>query len=54
MGVVSIQGPATGARERLVAFVAEMAAGMAHPRQRANALVYVRGSSTGVAARSRT
>jgi SRSO17 transposase len=43
MGVVAIQEPATGARERLVAFVAEMAEGMAHPRQRANALVYVRG-----------
>jgi hypothetical protein len=31
------------ARERLVAFVAEMAAGLAHVRQRENALVYVRG-----------
>jgi SRSO17 transposase len=30
-------------RERLVAFVAEMAAGLAHVRQRENALVYVRG-----------
>lgn len=35
--------PAVDARERLVAFVAEMAAGLAHVRQRENALVYVRG-----------
>jgi SRSO17 transposase len=34
---------AVEARERLVAFVAEMAAGLAHVRQRENALVYVRG-----------
>jgi SRSO17 transposase len=35
--------PAVEARERLVGFVAEMAAGLAHVRQRENALVYVRG-----------
>jgi SRSO17 transposase len=35
--------PAVEARERLVEFVAEMAAGLAHVRQRENALVYVRG-----------
>jgi SRSO17 transposase len=35
--------PATEARERLVDFVAEMASGLAHVRQRENALVYVRG-----------
>jgi SRSO17 transposase len=35
--------PAVESRERLVGFVAEMAAGLPHPRQRANALVYVRG-----------
>jgi SRSO17 transposase len=34
---------AVEARERLVEFVAEMAAGLAHVRQRENALVYVRG-----------
>jgi SRSO17 transposase len=35
--------PAVEARERLVDFVTEMAAGLAHVRQRENALVYVRG-----------
>jgi SRSO17 transposase len=35
--------PAVDARERLVGFVAEMAVGLAHVRQRENALVYVRG-----------
>ena len=35
--------PAVEARERLVEFVAEMAAGLAHVRRRENALVYVRG-----------
>jgi SRSO17 transposase len=35
--------PAVEARERLVEFVTEMAAGLAHVRQRENALVYVRG-----------
>jgi SRSO17 transposase len=35
--------PAVEARERLVEFVAEMAAGLPHVRQRENALVYVRG-----------
>ena len=35
--------PAVEARERLVEFVAEMAAGLPHVRQRENALIYVRG-----------
>src|SRR5688500_6670506 len=35
--------PAVEVRERLVEFVAEMAAGLSHVRQRENALVYVRG-----------
>jgi SRSO17 transposase len=35
--------PAVEARERLVEFVAEMAAGLGHVRRRENALVYVRG-----------
>src|SRR3954470_15178143 len=35
--------PAVEVRGRLVEFVAEMAAGLAHVRQRENALVYVRG-----------
>src|SRR5215212_9797744 len=35
--------PAVEVRERLVGFVAEMAAGLGHVRQRENALVYVRG-----------
>jgi|tagenome__1003787_1003787.scaffolds.fasta_scaffold20741015_1 SRSO17 transposase len=35
--------PAVQVRERLVEFVAEMAAGLGHVRQRENALVYVRG-----------
>src|SRR4051812_9386951 len=35
--------PAIEARERLVEFVAEMAARLPHVRQRENALVYVRG-----------
>jgi SRSO17 transposase len=35
--------PAVEPRERLVEFVAEMAAGLPHVRQRENALVYVRG-----------
>jgi SRSO17 transposase len=35
--------PATEARERLVAFVEEVVASLAHVRQRENALVYVRG-----------
>ena len=43
MAVMAISEPAEGARERLMAFVAEMAGGMTHVRQRANALVYVRG-----------
>jgi SRSO17 transposase len=40
---VAIEMPATEARERLVEFVAEMAAGLGHVRRRENALVYVRG-----------
>ncbi len=43
MQAVATKMPASEARERLVAFVAEIAAGMAHVRQRENALVYVRG-----------
>src|SRR5712692_11475730 len=38
-----LESPAVGARERLVAFVGEMAAGLALARQRENALLYVRG-----------
>jgi hypothetical protein len=43
--VVAIEAemPAVEAREGLVEFVAEMAARLAHVRQRENALVYVRG-----------
>ncbi len=41
--VMDREMPAVEARERLVEFVAEVAAGLAHPRQRENALVYVRG-----------
>ena len=37
------EASAAQARERLVAFAGEMAAGLAHPRQRENALIYVRG-----------
>jgi SRSO17 transposase len=40
---IDLEMPAVEARERLVEFVAEMAAGLAHVRQRENALVYVRG-----------
>ena len=43
MAVMAATEPAEGARERLAAFVGEVVAGMAHVRQRANALVYVRG-----------
>ena len=43
MAVVATAEPAEGARERLSAFVGEVVVGMAHVRQRANALVYVRG-----------
>ena len=43
MAAVATTEPAEGARERLSAFVGEVVAGMAHVRQRANALVYVRG-----------
>ena len=37
------EASAARARERLVAFAGEMVAGLAHPRQRENALIYVRG-----------
>jgi SRSO17 transposase len=40
---MELEMPAVEPRERLVAFVAEMAAGLPHVRQRENALVYVRG-----------
>lgn len=40
---VAVQMPAADARERLLAFAGEMAAALAHPRQRENALLYVRG-----------
>jgi SRSO17 transposase len=39
----TLETPALDVRERLAAFVGEMAAGMALARQRANALLYVRG-----------
>lgn len=38
-----LEMPAIDARERLVEFVGEMAAGLGHVRRRENALVYVRG-----------
>jgi SRSO17 transposase len=41
--VVAVEMPAMEARERLVAFVGEVVAPLAHVRQRENALVYVRG-----------
>jgi len=41
--MVAIEMPAIEARERLVDFVAQMAAGLGHVRQRENALTYVRG-----------
>jgi SRSO17 transposase len=41
--VVAVEAPAVGVRERLVGFVGEVAWGLAHPRQRANAELYVRG-----------
>jgi SRSO17 transposase len=40
---VAVEVPAVGTRERLAGFVAEMASGLPHVRQRENALVYVRG-----------
>lgn len=40
---VAIETPASGVRERLVAFVGEVAAGLSLARQRENALLYVRG-----------
>ena len=40
---IECEMPAVEPRERLVAFVAEMAAGLGHVRRRENALVYVRG-----------
>ena len=41
--VVAVEMPASDARERLLGFVGEMAAGLGHPRRCENALVYVRG-----------
>src|SRR5438034_7548544 len=38
-----LEGAAVGARERLVAFVGEVAGGLSLARQRSNALLYVRG-----------
>lgn len=43
MQAVATRMPATEAQERLVAFVGAVALGMAHVRQRENALIYVRG-----------
>jgi SRSO17 transposase len=40
---VAFEMPASGARERLVVFVGEVASGLTLPVQRANALLYVRG-----------
>ncbi len=40
---VAVEMPAVEARERLVAFVGEMAVGLGHPRRQENALLYVRG-----------
>jgi SRSO17 transposase len=40
---VAVEMPAVEARERLVRFVQEVASGLAHPRQRENAALYVRG-----------
>jgi SRSO17 transposase len=40
---LAIEAPASGVRARLVAFVEEVAASLAHPRQRENAGLYVRG-----------
>ena len=41
--VLASETPARGVQERLVAFVADVAAKLSHPRQRENALLYVRG-----------
>jgi SRSO17 transposase len=41
--VLQLESPAVEARERLVGFVGEVAAGMSLVRQRENALLYVRG-----------
>jgi hypothetical protein len=38
-----LEGTAATVRERLLAFVGEAVAGLAHVRQRENALLYVRG-----------
>src|SRR2546430_11635716 len=40
---MQLQSPAVAARERLVAFVGEVAGGLSLARQRSNALLYVRG-----------
>ena len=42
-GVLAAEMPAVDARERLIAFVGDVVSGLAHPRQRENALLYVRG-----------
>jgi SRSO17 transposase len=41
--VLQLESPAVEARERLVAFVGEVSDGLSLARQRANALLYVRG-----------
>jgi SRSO17 transposase len=41
--VLAFEAPATEVRERLVAFMDEVAAGLGHVRRRENALLYVRG-----------
>ncbi len=40
---LALESPARGVQERLVAFVTEVTARLAHPRQRENAGLYVRG-----------
>ena len=40
---LAVEGWAGGVKERLAGFVAEVAAGLSHPRQRENAVLYVRG-----------
>ncbi len=40
---VAVEMPAAEARERLAAFVEEMAGGLGHVRRGENALLYVRG-----------
>src|SRR5947207_15270202 len=40
---IQLESPAVAVRERLVAFVGEVAGGLSLARQRSNALLYVRG-----------